>query len=100
MSRYLAGEGRAAGVRFATFNTALFRADAGQLADDLAAGGDKQAQTVAAIIQRLRPDVLLVNEFDYDETGRAIAAFQETLPGGGARRRGSDPLPISLLRPV
>ena len=64
-------------VRFATFNTALFREDAGQLADDLAAGGDKQAQTVAAIIQQLRPDVLLVNEFDYDETGRAIAAFQE-----------------------
>lgn len=50
-------------VRFATFNAYLNRPEAGQLAADLLAG-DAQARAVAEIIQRVRPDVLLINEFD------------------------------------
>ena len=63
-------------VRFATFNTSLQRASAGELIADLEAG-DPQARAVAAIIQRVSPDVLLLNEFDHDEDGRALALFEE-----------------------
>ena len=62
-------------VRFATFNASLNRYRAGQLVEELAdpsirPPGDRQIRTVAEIIQRVRPDVLLVNEFDFDDQGR------------------------------
>jgi Endonuclease/Exonuclease/phosphatase family len=62
-------------VRYATFNASLNRYRHGQLVEELAdpslrPAGDRQIRTVAEIIQRVRPDVLLVNEFDYDDTGR------------------------------
>ncbi len=52
-------------VRFATFNASLNRTAEGELAADLADGADQQARNVAETIQRARPDVVLVNEFDY-----------------------------------
>jgi len=64
-------------VRFATFNASLNRGSAGQALADLSAPGNPQADAVAEIIQRIRPDVLLINEFDF-EPGNALAeAFQE-----------------------
>ena len=66
----------ASSVRVATFNTSLFRPEAGQLIVDLATAVDRQAQTIAEIIQRVRPDVLLLNEFDFDEAGWAAELFQ------------------------
>ncbi|MBB6172417.1 alkaline phosphatase D [Nocardiopsis mwathae] len=65
-----------AGVRFATFNASLHRSAEGELIEDLSAGDDAQARAVAEVIQRNRPDVLLVNEFDYDDEGRAAELFQ------------------------
>lgn len=56
-------------VRFATYNASLNRNTAGQLFTDLSApasAGAAQAKRIAEIIQRNAPDVLLVNEFDYD----------------------------------
>ena len=58
-----------ADVRFATFNASLNRASAGLLTTHLAnpAVDDqyrRQAKNVAEVVQRVRPDVLLVNEFD------------------------------------
>src|SRR4051794_20834072 len=64
-------------VRFATFNASLNREKAGDLARDLAAPGNAQARNVAEIIQRTRPDVLLINEFDHDPDGRAAVLFQD-----------------------
>lgn len=55
------------GVRFATFNASLNRGAEGQLVSDLSRPGNAQADAVAEIIQRVRPDVLLINEFDYVE---------------------------------
>ena len=52
-------------VRFATFNASLNRFNDGDLARDLSTGENLQAQNVAETIQRTRPDVVLVNEFDY-----------------------------------
>src|SRR5918995_4526866 len=58
-----AGEGD---VRFATFNASLNRGAEGQLRLDLSTPMNAQAAAVAEVIQRVRPDVLLVNEFDFD----------------------------------
>ncbi len=52
-------------VRFSTFNASLNRNNAGDLARDLSTPDNQQAKNVAETIQRVRPDVLLVNEFDY-----------------------------------
>lgn len=63
------------GIRFATFNVSLNRPTAGRLIQDLASPNNRQAQQIAEIIQRVRPDVLLLNEFDYDEQGLAADRF-------------------------
>jgi hypothetical protein len=65
-------EDRGTSVRFATFNASLNRSAAGELKADLLASTDLtrqgvvQAHNVAEIVQRIRPDVLLVNEFDFE----------------------------------
>jgi hypothetical protein len=53
-------------VRFSTFNASLNRGSAGALGTELSAPGSAQPATIAEIIQRTRPDVLLINEFDFD----------------------------------
>src|SRR3990172_5510684 len=62
-------------VRFATFNASLNRNNAGQLITDLSTPGNAQAATVAEIIQRTQPEVLLINEFDFDEDWEAARLF-------------------------
>jgi hypothetical protein len=64
-------------VRFATFNASLNRNFEGQLISDLSTPDNVQAKTVAEIIQRTQPDVLLINEFDFDAAGEAARLFQE-----------------------
>ena len=54
-------------VRFATFNASLNRGAAGEALADLSSPGNAQASAVAEIIQRTRPEVLLINEFDFVE---------------------------------
>jgi hypothetical protein len=59
-----------ADVRFATFNASLNRSNPGQLVDHLSHPEvddvfRRQARNVAEVIQRNRPAVLLINEFDY-----------------------------------
>jgi len=66
-----AASARDADVRFATFNASLNRPVAGQLRSDLSNPTStsvfvRQAKNVAEVIQRVRPDVLLINEFDFD----------------------------------
>jgi hypothetical protein len=64
-------------VRFATFNASLNRTAEGQLVADLSTPNNAQAKTIAEIIQRSQPDVLLINEFDFVEGGMAAELFQE-----------------------
>ncbi len=45
-------------------------------------GKDAQVLAVAEIIQRVRPDILLLNEFDTDFTNLALAAFRAALASG------------------
>lgn len=62
-------------VRVATFNSYLNRATEGKMLTDLQTGTDPQMKAVAEIIQRVRPDVLLINEFDYIADGAGVEAF-------------------------
>lgn len=64
-------------VRFATFNASLNRNTEGQLIADLSTPVNAQAQTIAEIVQRARPEVLLINEFDFDAQGTALRLFQD-----------------------
>ena len=63
-------------IRIATFNCSLNRAGPGELRRDLASPDNAQARAVAEIIQRVRPDILLLQEFDYDAGGESAAAFR------------------------
>ncbi len=79
--------GRPPEVRVATFNASLNRNAEGQLIEHLSTPGNAQAATVAEIIQRVRPDLLLINEFDFDEDGTAAELFQHnylSVPHNGA----------------
>lgn len=60
-----AAPGPAESVRFATFNASLNRGVEGELVADLSTPDDPQARNVAETIQRVDPDVVLINEFDY-----------------------------------
>ncbi|MGF1662579.1 MAG: endonuclease/exonuclease/phosphatase family protein [Kineosporiaceae bacterium] len=64
-------------VRFATYNASLNRGTEGRLIADLSAPSDAQASAVAEVIQRLAPDVVLINEFDYDDGHVALRLFQD-----------------------
>ncbi|MGK3950840.1 endonuclease/exonuclease/phosphatase family protein [Microbacterium sp. I2] len=64
-------------LRVATFNLSLNRNAPGQLVADLSTGANAQARTVAEIIQRADPDVVLLNEFDYVEGGVAADLFRD-----------------------
>jgi 3-phytase/alkaline phosphatase D len=64
-------------VRFSSFNASLNRFNAGDLATELSSPGSAQPNTIAEIIQQTRPDVLLINEFDYDAGGVAAQGFQD-----------------------
>jgi hypothetical protein len=64
-------------VRFATFNASLNRFNAGDLAAELSAPGSAQPDVIAEIIQRVRPEVLLINEFDFDAGNVALDGFHD-----------------------
>jgi hypothetical protein len=76
----LAGLGTAASatdsIRVATFNTSLYSDVSGGLIERLR-HDDVAARKIAAVIQHQRPDLLLLNEFDYDAAGRAADLFRD-----------------------
>ncbi|RYV00816.1 endonuclease [Shewanella sp. OPT22] len=57
-------------VRFATFNASFDRTAAEVLPAEMAAGDNQQIKNVAEVLQRTRPDVVLLNEFDHDGIGK------------------------------
>lgn len=73
------GTASAATTRFASFNTSISerRNAEGQFVNVLSTPTDRQVQTVTEIIQRVNPDVLLLNEFDFDQNGTATRLFQD-----------------------
>ncbi len=85
-------------IRVATFNVLLTRAREGQLTKDLQGGKHRQAQAVAEIIQRVRPQILLLNEFDYDPQGKALAIFVQHYLGVGQHISGHPQGPAQPIR--
>lgn len=53
-------------VRVATYNIAMHRDRAGRLRAELETDRSEQAKKIAEVLQRVRPDVVLLNEFDYE----------------------------------
>ena len=64
-------------VRFATFNVALNRAEPGALLRELRGGQCEPARQLAQIVQRVQPDVLLLNELDHDDAAAAARVFAD-----------------------
>jgi hypothetical protein len=87
-------------VRFSTFNASLNRSAAGQLVSDLSTPDNAQARKVAEVIQRDRPDVLLINEFDYVPDNRAADLFRANYLKHG--QNGAKPIdyPYAFTAPV
>ena len=74
-------------LRLATYNTSLYSDDAGGLIKELE-GDSEHARKIAAVLQQVRPDLVLLNEFDFDDAHRAADLFQKRYlevaqPGGG-----------------
>jgi endonuclease/exonuclease/phosphatase family metal-dependent hydrolase len=68
-------ESRPESIRIASYNIALNDDAPGGVIARLEAG-DEAARKVAAVIQRVRPDILLINELDYDEALKAAEIFE------------------------
>ncbi|HBN54020.1 MAG TPA: endonuclease [Stenotrophomonas sp.] len=90
----------AAQLRLATYNTSLYSDDAGGLIAELE-GDSAHARKIAAVLQQVRPDLVLLNEFDFDDAHRAADLFQQRYlevpqAGGGAALR----YPYRYLAPV
>lgn len=62
-------------LRIATYNVSLYGRSTGQLATRLTGGKDRQAKSLAAVIQTVRPDILLLNEIDYQADGSVAKTF-------------------------
>lgn len=74
-------------LRLASYNVSLYTNQAGGLVAKLQAGSE-QAANIAAVLQTTRPDIVLINEFDYDPQGQAADLFQRQYlevaqPAGG-----------------
>lgn len=73
-------------IRVATYNTSLALTSRGQLAAQLRTTTHSQAQQIAEIIQIIEPDIILLNEFDYDAGSTALTRFNNnylTVSQGG-----------------
>jgi endonuclease/exonuclease/phosphatase family metal-dependent hydrolase len=87
-------------VRFAAFNVWQLSATKLEQVDADGHGTHPQLRNAAEIIQRIRPDVLLINEIDFDEQGRSAAAFRDRYLKIG--QNGQQPLdyPHTFFAPV
>lgn len=61
-------------LRMATFNVSMHGQSGGDVLDRLAAG-DEHARSIAAVIQHLAPDIILLNEVDHDASGETVDTF-------------------------
>ena len=71
----------AATIRIATFNVSMGLAEAGALATGLQQQSHPQLKQMAEILQRVRPDVILLNEFDLDLSIDAAALLNRNYLG-------------------
>jgi hypothetical protein len=77
-------------VRFASYNTALSRPHSGALLAALKSGKDKQVLATIALLQEVRPDIILLNEVDFDASGETAKLLQSLLRQPSSTRTGLD----------
>jgi hypothetical protein len=88
-------------LRIATYNASLspsVASGAGSLVSSLSTPNDPKAQRVAEIIQRVDPDILLINEFNWDGAGQAAELFANNYlaVGHDAAATGTPSQPIAF----
>ena len=86
-------------IRVASYNTHLARGEAGKLVTELR-DGSAQVDAVIRVIAEVDPDVLLVNELDFDEDREALGLFQERLAAAGVEYGYSFVAPVNTGRPT
>lgn len=64
-------------IRVATYNASLAFGSKGQLATSFNLTTNSNARRVAEILQIIRPDILLINEFDYDPDNLGLDRFHD-----------------------
>ena len=70
-------------LRIATWSAELSRPGPGLLLRDIIAGEDPQIAAVIEVIDAVRPDILLLTEFDHDPGGATLDAFADALAAAG-----------------
>jgi hypothetical protein len=63
--------------RFMTFNASMSKDKPGEINKDLASGTNEAITNISTIIQIVRPDVLLINEFDFQPKLENVKLFQD-----------------------
>jgi len=67
-------------LRIASYNISMFGSAEGQIAERMNEPNQyTRYKRIAAVIQRVRPDILVLMEFDYDSTGNALRNFNDKL---------------------
>jgi hypothetical protein len=87
-------------LRIATFNVAMGLEAPGALSEALASGTDPRLLQVTEILQRVRPDILLLNEFDYDPTIDAAALLNDRYLATGQGGQAAIRYPYHFRTPV
>ncbi|MCO8122467.1 endonuclease/exonuclease/phosphatase family protein [Stieleria sp. TO1_6] len=88
--------------RVATLNASLYGKAAGQIRQRLSDPQDRQAQRIASIVQTIRPDVLLINELDYepDSAPARLLAENYFAVSQSAPQSATDPASVVDLPPI
>jgi hypothetical protein len=87
-------------LRIATFNVAMGLQAEHQLGQALSHGQDLRLHQLAEILQRVRPDIVLLNEFDYDPTFEAADLFNANFLAVSQNGQQAIEYPYSFRAPV
>lgn len=89
-----------ASYRFATFNIAMGLPEPGMMAAALAGSDDPRLKSLAAVLQVVRPDVVVLNEFDYDPDIDAAGLLNRNYLAHAGSELEAISYPYSLYPPV
>lgn len=86
-------------IRVATYNTSLALTEKNQLASRLRDGTFPQARQVAEMIQLIEPDIIVLNEFDYDAGSTALTRFHNNYLAVSQNSRPAQSYPYRYTAP-
>jgi hypothetical protein len=86
--------------RVASFDISLSRPTEGELITDLLRADDPQAAVAGEILQRTRPDVVLLGGIDVDPDGKAVGLFHDNYLAVSQGRADPIEYPYSFTAPV